>query len=150
MDQLRGGKGVRADPLLGGVRGLEGGSDDNEATVLEFEGPVRGGEGGGLAGTGCSFYDEYAGAAGECADDIALRRVEFAAANGDGLDRLQRAGGDGVDEVDLDGEHVVGGEVADVVGDVGPVAQGAAGAYRAGGDVLGELDACGSFDDESD
>lgn len=128
MDQLRGGEGVGADLMLRGLRGLEGGGDNDEATVLELEGPVRCGEGGGLAGAGCSFDDEYAGAAGECADDVALRGVELAAADGDGLDRLQRAGGDGVDQVGLDGKDMVGGEVADVVWDVGSVAQGAAGA----------------------
>ena len=152
MDEPRRRERVGADLLPGCLRGLEGGGDDDESSVVGVEYVARGGERRGLAGAGGTFDDEQTSLAGQGGDDLPLGDVEVVGPVDAGgvLDRSHRTRGEAVDQLCLDGEDAVGGEVPDVVGYVGAFAQCSALAQRTRGEVLGELDACGSTDDDPD
>ena len=119
---------------------------------LGVEYVARGGERRGLAGAGGTFDDEQTSLAGQGGDDLPLGDVEVVGPVDAGgvLDRCHRTRGEAVDQLCLDGEDAVGGEVPDVVGYVGAFAQCSASRRRTGGEVLGELDACGSIGDDPD
>ncbi|GAA1506099.1 hypothetical protein GCM10009788_07320 [Nocardioides humi] len=93
VDEPGGGERIGADLLLRGLRGLQGRRDNDESSVLPVEGTACGGEGGGLAGAGRAFDNEYACVAGQSSHDVPLRGAEMVGSSDAGFssDRLLRA-----------------------------------------------------------
>ena len=141
VDEPGGGERVGADLLLRCLGGLEGRGDDHESTVGGVEYVARGGQGGGLAGAGGAFDHEQTGVAGQRRDDASLRGVEVVdAAEPDRVGHRPRgACSDAVDQVGFDGEDPLGGQAADVLGDVVSVQQRHAPRPGTVGDVLDQL-----------
>lgn len=149
VDQPRRGERGGADLLPRGLCGFEGRSDDDQSAVLGIEGITCDGERRRLAGAGSAFDDEDTGVAGQGYHHLALLGVELLGAP-DADCRLDRPSGtrcDGVDQLRLDREHTLGGQVPDVVRYVGALAQRTTSANGTLGEVLGELGARGSFCD---